>query len=112
MILLEHLLKRFEFLAVAKEGKRVATPAFILQAHKARSDEIKRFGVVATRKIGGAVQRNRAKRRLRALANAVLIDQGLPGYDYVFVARGEILKRNFAQMRQELENALTQIHKE
>lgn len=111
MASLDHLLKRFEFLTVAKAGKRVVTPAFILQAHKTRSDELKRFGVVVTRKIGGAVQRNRAKRRLRALANAVLIDQGLPGYDYVFVARADILKRNFTLMRQELENALTQIHK-
>ncbi len=111
MASLDHLLKRSEFSTVAKAGKRAVTPAFILQTHKTRSDELKRFGVVATRKIGGAVQRNRAKRRLRALANAVLIDQGLPGYDYVFVARAEILKRNFLLMRQELENALTQIHK-
>lgn len=111
MVSLDHLLKRFEFLAVAKAGKRVVTPAFILQAHKARSEGMKRFGIVATRKLGGAVQRNRAKRRLRALANSVLIDQGLPGFDYVFVAREEIFKRNFALMRQDLEKALTQIHK-
>ena len=46
-----------------------------------------RAGFTATKKIGGAVQRNRAKRRLRAAADALLPGLGLPGCDYVFIAR-------------------------
>jgi ribonuclease P protein component len=108
---LEHLLKRSEFLAVAKAGKRYVTPAFIIQAYPRESAGSLRYGVVATRKIGGSVERNRAKRRLRALAKAVLLIHGHKGFDYVFIARDDILTRNFALMGQDLETALSHLHK-
>ncbi len=78
------------------------TPAFILQVYKRTPEGHTRYGITASRKVGGAVERNRAKRRLR-----VLIKQTLPvhppvGVDYVFIARTEILRRNFALLGQEM----------
>ena len=65
--------------------------------------------VVAARKVGNAVLRNRAKRRLRAAAAAVLPRLGLPGTDYVLVARGETARRPFAELLADLESAVRQL---
>ncbi len=111
-VLLEHLLKRADFLAVAKAGKRYVTPAFILQAYPQHSSDTIRFGIVVTKKIGNAVVRNRGKRRLRALAKACLNAHGHPGCDYVLVARDEILTRDFSKMLKELEKALGKTHED
>lgn len=46
-----------------------------------------RAGFTASRKVGGAVVRNRCKRRMRSLAREILSEMGLPGVDYVFIAR-------------------------
>ena len=55
--------------------------------------------------------RNRAKRRLRAAARAVLPREGRPGWDYVLIGRpGETAARPFALLRDELAAALRAIH--
>lgn len=70
-----------------------------------------RLGLTASKKVGGAVVRNRAKRRLRALAWDVMARQGRSGWDYVLVARaGETIRRSFATMTAELEAALERAH--
>jgi ribonuclease P protein component len=69
-----------------------------------------RLGLTASRKIGGAVERNRAKRRLRAAAEAVLPLYGLPGNDYVLVARRETLTRPFEGLIGDLKSALAAAH--
>ena len=106
---IEHLKKRSEFLAVSKTGSKWITPAFIIQIYKRSPEGPCRFGITASRKVGGAVDRNRAKRRLRALIRDALPALGLPGTDYVFIARQEILKRDFAVMREELKRALKKL---
>jgi len=103
---LERLKKRSEFLVVAKTGDRWVMPAFIIQVYKRALEGSIRYGITASRKVGGAVERNRAKRRLRVLIKQVLPLYGCPGTDYVLIAREEVLKRNFARMGQELEDAL------
>jgi ribonuclease P protein component len=46
-----------------------------------------RAGFTASKKVGSAVVRNRCKRRMRALAREILSEIGLPGVDYVFIAK-------------------------
>lgn len=108
---MKRLLKRSDFLAAAKTGERHITPGFIVQVYRRETANSFRYGITATRKIGGAVERNRAKRRLRAMIQQILVTRGHPGYDYVFIARTEILKRDFTQMTQDLEDVLMKLHK-
>ena len=83
-----------------EEGRRVAL-----------DDAPPRIGFTATKKIGNAVMRNRAKRRLRALAREILPDAARPGWDYVLVGRPEATAtRDFALLRADLEGALRRVH--
>jgi ribonuclease P protein component len=77
-----------------------ATPARYARAGTVR------VGFTATKKMGEAVERNRAKRRLRAAAAALLPLYGLPGSDYVLVARPGTLTRPFAELLEDLAAAL------
>ncbi len=78
---------RADYLACAR-GRRAARPNLVVQAApSARAGSGVRAGFTATRKIGGAVVRNRAKRRLRAASRQLLPWFGRPGCDYVFIAR-------------------------
>jgi len=111
---LETLKKRADFLACARARKQV-TPGFVLQGSMRIADTPAnapiRIGFTASKKVGNAVVRNRAKRRLRALAREILPKAGRPGWDYVLIARkDETARRNFAQMAQELEKALSRLH--
>ena len=78
-----------------------------MQARR-RGDEtaLVRIGFTATRKIGGAVVRNRAKRRLREAARLLAPLHGKPGYDYVFIARGGTATRPWARLLDDVKSAL------
>ncbi len=111
---LETLRKRAGFLAAAR-GRRAVTPGFVLQGRARRPGEADadciRVGFTASKKVGNAVARNRAKRRLRALAREVLAEHGRPGWDYVLVARREhTATRPFDRMREDLRTALVRLH--
>jgi ribonuclease P protein component len=106
------LVRRADFLRVAATGLRYVTPGFILQAgpralHQGRIQ----VGFTASRKVGNAVARNRAKRRLRALADRVIAAEADPGLDYVLIGRTDALTRGFATMEQDLRVALKRIVK-
>ncbi len=78
---------RADFVAASRAAWQ-ARPAVVVQARDRNDDEdTVRAGFTATKKIGNAVIRNRAKRRLREAARQLLPDHGRPGHDYVFVAR-------------------------
>ena len=70
-----------------------------------------RIGFTCSKKVGNAVARNRAKRRLRALARAILPQHGVPGWDYVLIGRsGVTAARDFAVMQSDLTDALARLH--
>ena len=102
---MERLTHRPDFLACARGFRRV-TPGLSLEAAttpaKYAKASVARAGFTATRKIGGAVERNRAKRRLRAAAAALLPLYGVEGSDYVLVARAGTLTRPFADLLEDL----------
>lgn len=103
---------RPEFLRAAS-ARRQGTGGFLVQA-RFRNDESPtvQVGFTASKKIGNAVARNRAKRRLREVARAALPRLGQPGWDYVLVARpAATISRPFADLLNDLETALRQIHK-
>lgn len=111
---LEVLARRADFLRAA-QARRQGTGGFLVQARARREGEaapdLIRVGFTCSKKVGNAVIRNRAKRRLRALARAILPAEGQPGWDYVLVGRPETtVSRDFAQMLADLSRALAQIH--
>ncbi len=65
-----------------------------------------RVGFTVTKKIGGAVVRNRMKRRFRALAREIVPSQGLAGADHVMIGRANGIERDFALLRSDLTGAL------
>ena len=115
MAAVARLKRRPEFLAVAASRRRWVTPGLILQAaprpEDSRLPPAPRIGFTASRKVGIAVARNRARRRLKAAAEAVLLKSGAPGFDYVAIARSETLTRRFADLVADFETALGRVHK-
>jgi ribonuclease P protein component len=109
---LVRLKNRADFLRVAAGRHRAVRPAFIVQAAPPTEDASGtsvRVGFTASRKVGNAVVRNRAKRRLRAIAAEVLPQMGHPGTDYVLVARATANERPYAELLGDLEGALRQL---
>jgi ribonuclease P protein component len=106
------LAKRADFLKAAK-ARRAPCPAFLVQARKRRDGEAEgiRVGFTCSKKVGNAVARNRAKRRLREIARHVLPEHGRAGYDYVLIGRaGHTATHDFAQMQKDLRRALRKVH--
>ncbi|MEO0938913.1 MAG: ribonuclease P protein component [Pseudomonadota bacterium] len=106
---LETLTKRADFLRAAR-GPRVVTPGFILQIRDRHDDAPPRVGFTCSKKVGNAVARNRAKRRLREIARLEMPGAAALGHDYVLIGRaGETARRDFAVMRDELRKALAHV---
>ena len=69
-----------------------------------------RIGFTVSRKVGGAVVRNRARRRLKAAADVVFRAEGRPGFDYVVIGRREAVARPFAHLIADIQAALARVH--
>jgi ribonuclease P protein component len=106
---IERLRKRAEFLACA-QAPSCARGAVVVQARPRGDDQpLVRAGFTATKRIGGAVQRNRAKRRMREAARQVLPELGRPGVDYVFIARGGVITRPWPRLLDDVKSALIRL---
>ena len=99
------LRRRADFVRAAKTGARVSTPLFTVQMARqtATGEAAARFGFTVTRKIAGAVGRNRIRRRLKEALRVAGSTLGStlgarPGRDYVFVARRAALDAPFTDL--------------
>lgn len=112
---LGRLKKRAEFLRV-RNGRVWRCSSFVLQARR-RLDgspltgKITRFGFTATKRLGPAVTRNRARRRLKETVRLAASDHARAGYDYVVIARPGAMTQPFERLQMELRQALEGIHR-
>ena len=112
------LKRRAEFLRVAEGRRKSVTPGLILQigrrlaaaeAPQGTGADAVRVGFTASRKVGIAVERNRARRRLKAAVAEVMPLHAALGHDYVLIARAATATRPFAALVGDLETALRQL---
>lgn len=105
------LKRRADFLRVAALRRKWAMPGLVLQVapNPADAEAEPRIGFTASRKVGGAVQRNRARRRLRDAVRAVLAPHAAPGLDYVVIAREETVVRPWGDLLRDLETAMRRL---
>ena len=100
------LTRRADYLA-ANGGLRAPMPGFVLLVRPRRDeDPAIRLGITVSGKVGGAVIRNRMKRRFRALARELLPEAGIAGADHVLIGRQGGIERPYADLRAELQKAL------
>ena len=111
------LRQRRDFLFVQHKGVRQVMAHFILQAAvKSTSTALQpafsyRTGVTASKKVGNAVARNRAKRRMRALFRKLECDHAPSGTDYVLVARHSLVQATWTELLADFSIAAKRIHK-
>jgi ribonuclease P protein component len=108
------LKKRSEFLRI-RGGSRAANESFVLETKPRElaagaEPPSPRFGFTVTKALGGAVVRNRIRRRLRAAVAAMAPACARTGHDYVLVARTGALDRGFEDLKKDLERAFQRVH--
>jgi ribonuclease P protein component len=106
---LQRLRRRQDFLAAAK-ARSVAMPGLILQGRDRRDGLPPRIGFTVTKKLGGAVIRNRIRRRLREAARLTLPGLVQEGFDYVVIGRGGTGARKFIDLQEDLRLGLQRLH--
>jgi ribonuclease P protein component len=100
------LKRRAEFLRTASKGRKAATHGLVLQALHRDDQGPVRIGFTVTRKIGNAVVRNRARRRLKEAARLELANHRISGVDLVLIGREATKGRDFLQLRDDFCRAL------
>ena len=101
---------------MAATRKKWVAPGLILQIRKRPEDEdiadsgdVVRVGFTVSKKVGNAVKRNRARRRLRAAAQDVIPSHACKGYDFVVIGRAVTLSRPFSSLIRDFHQALKKL---
>jgi ribonuclease P protein component len=90
----------------------LSTPGFVLLVRDRKDEDPRmRVGFTVTKKIGGAVVRNRMKRRFRSLAREIMPAKGIAGADHVMIGRASGVERDFGLLRSELAGALERLRR-
>ncbi len=110
------ILRRKDFLKIAGARRKWVAPGLILQVRPSDDPaeaggyaEGRRVGFTASKKVGNAVRRNRAKRRLRAAVREVMTEAAMAQHDYVVIARAETLTRDYGHLKQDLAAGLKRL---
>ena len=101
---------RAGFLAARSNGKKALSQGLVIQAVENGESQY-RIGFTATKKIGNAVTRNRARRRMRGLARRYLAPLAQPGTDYVLIARHDTVNADWQDMAKGLQKAISYLHR-
>ncbi len=99
---------RSDFLRLASRGRKLARPGFVMQVLRSETAAPVRVGYTATKKLGNAVARNRARRRLKEAARLVLAETPLAGVELVLICRKETASIPFEALRGNLKAALAE----
>ena len=97
---IDKITKRSDYLRASK-SKYFRSNSFIIQFYNRADDLGPRYGVTATKKIGNAIKRNKAKRRIRNLVKDLLPKYGKNGYDYVFIAKENLINEDWEVLKEE-----------
>jgi ribonuclease P protein component len=108
---MERLRRRRDFLAAAAAGASVATAGFVVQERRRDDDGPARIGFTVSRRVGGAVERNRVRRRLKETVRLSAAAGLKSGSDYVVVGRQAALGMGFARLTTDFTNALSRLGK-
>lgn len=103
--------KKEDFSYVFRNGSFLNSNSFTInyaKKPKAASTNSPRFGIIASKKVGNAVQRNFAKRRTKALKN-IFLNCGKNEFDYILVAKKNLINENFKILSSQLEQTLNKI---
>ena len=112
LLLLNRITQRKDFLRLAN-AQRVHSTSFVLQSRNRKDNASMRVGFTCSKRVGNAVARNRAKRRLREIARLILPISGQPGHDYVLIGRANVTATtDFAAMQTELAQSLQKLQSE
>ena len=106
---IDRLTRRPQFLAAAKGVSQARGAVVVQQLDRRDGNPVIGLGFTATRKVGGAVVRNRCKRRLREAARAMVAQYGAAGSDYVFIARQGTADRPWDRLLDDVKSALTRL---
>ena len=102
---IDKITKRQDYLRASK-SKYFRSNSFIIQFYNRVDDLEPRYGVTATKKIGNAIKRNKAKRRIRNLVKDLLPKYGKNGYDYVFIAKENLIDEDWEVLKEESTSVL------
>jgi ribonuclease P protein component len=110
ILMLERLRKRADFLKCA-QARRANAPGLLLQGRNRGESTGVRVGFTCSKKVGNAVARNRARRRLREAARLELPSLARDGWDYVLIGKPDATaERSFDDLRADLRQALAKVH--